>query len=168
LSQEAEMRLDQSFRNEDLLPQILDLAYGSQTAGLLMLLGRCIYDATAVGPFSTKPSPAFIRDWMRQPYQCLQAAEAAGEILGTLRRKSEVSASKAPESLPEPMRHAMMDWGRRVAHCTLTALVDPPTHRHLGQDLQPVRIRLDALVKWHKESSKCAVTSPSAARKVGA
>src|SRR2546423_14080494 len=40
LSQEAEMRLEASFRKEDLLSEVLQLAYGRQLGGLLMALGR--------------------------------------------------------------------------------------------------------------------------------
>jgi hypothetical protein len=47
MNAEAVGRLEQSFRNEDLLPQLLDLAYGRETAGLLMLLGECVERATA-------------------------------------------------------------------------------------------------------------------------
>jgi hypothetical protein len=41
-SQEAEMRLERSFERQDLLPEVLTLAYGKRTAGLLMLIGHVI------------------------------------------------------------------------------------------------------------------------------
>ncbi len=46
MNAEAVARLEDSFRVEELLPQILDLAYGRRAAGMLMLLGRCIRDVS--------------------------------------------------------------------------------------------------------------------------
>ena len=42
ISQEAEFRLEQSFKREDLLPDVLALAYGDPLAGFLMALGETI------------------------------------------------------------------------------------------------------------------------------
>ena len=42
ISQEAEFRLEQSFKREDLLPDVLALAYGEPLAGFLMALGETI------------------------------------------------------------------------------------------------------------------------------
>src|SRR5947209_4679163 len=41
-SQEAEERLERSFQNQNLLDQVLDLAYGRELAGVLMMIGRAM------------------------------------------------------------------------------------------------------------------------------
>src|SRR5262245_2407464 len=43
-SQEAELRLERTFRDQSLLPDALELAYGRQLAGLLMILARAMKD----------------------------------------------------------------------------------------------------------------------------
>ena len=43
-SQEAELRLERSFEREDLLPQVLKLAYGDKPAELLMQVGPMLMD----------------------------------------------------------------------------------------------------------------------------
>src|SRR5262245_43088405 len=42
ISQEAELRLERSFDRDDLLNEVLSLAYGRQVAGILMLLGSVL------------------------------------------------------------------------------------------------------------------------------
>ncbi|HLY58237.1 MAG TPA: hypothetical protein VKS60_21925 [Stellaceae bacterium] len=57
LSQEAEHRLECSFRDGRLLEEALTLAYGAQTAALLLLIAQLI---RSVGPnniFASSPSP---------------------------------------------------------------------------------------------------------------
>jgi hypothetical protein len=44
-SQEAEARIELTFKSEDLLPQLLELAYGRELAGLLMELGKTMLQA---------------------------------------------------------------------------------------------------------------------------
>jgi hypothetical protein len=45
-SQEAEVRIERSFDRQDLLPEVLSLAYGKRAASLLMRLGPLISDRT--------------------------------------------------------------------------------------------------------------------------
>jgi hypothetical protein len=47
-SQEAEVRLEQSFRTQDLLPQVLGLAYGQDTKALLLAFGEIMQLVIAV------------------------------------------------------------------------------------------------------------------------
>ena len=77
LSQEAEARIDQTFRDERLLPQTLDLAYGPRNSGLLFLIG---WLTKRVAEISSGPPNRGISaaspDWMTDPWARHQVAEA--------------------------------------------------------------------------------------------
>jgi hypothetical protein len=143
------MRLEQSFRNEHLLPQILDLAYGRQTAGLLMLIGRCIKDANHV--VSASAAEAYRgameevrrqtiasfshQDWMNEPSQAFHVAEAVKEILGSFGQKAEEKSSQSE------------NWGRWVANNALRAVTESSADEQLAVDLEPIRERLSEIAR---------------------
>src|SRR5580700_1089780 len=58
-SQEAEARLEQTFRNENYLDQAMDLAFGPRLAVLLAALGRAMNETGRLAEFPT--------DWMSVP-----------------------------------------------------------------------------------------------------
>jgi hypothetical protein len=105
-SQEAEFRLEASFRNEDLLSQVLQLAYGRQFAGVLMMLGRvmrrigerCALDATY--------SYDAVDRWFEVPYAANQAILAAMRVLERCR-------PPGPREFPEEIAGAPVRGGDR-------------------------------------------------------
>jgi hypothetical protein len=67
LSQEAEIRLEQSFHEEDWAKLFHDRVYGRQAAGLLELLGMAIRNAT-MGRISANDQMGILADdWMSDP-----------------------------------------------------------------------------------------------------
>lgn len=93
LSQEAEIRLERSFQNEELLPQLLDLAYGREIAGMLLLIGETLHRVATLGSIYTSVSPdAPLEPWMSDPSIFGQAQEAVRLLLAALNTAPKGSA----------------------------------------------------------------------------
>jgi TraY domain len=73
-SQEAEMRLEQSFGHQELLPQVLALAYGRQLAALLLMLGEMLRRG----------------NWLESPYGFDQSVKGVNFLLKALRPPGEI------------------------------------------------------------------------------
>jgi hypothetical protein len=145
-SQEAEARLEQSFRDEDLLPQILDLAYGRQTAALLMLLGRSIRDASSHAAFDAEGSLASAENWMNHPWAYQQAWEATRRIFDVFRPSSEPLAPRSRKGLPQPVRAALNNLGCGIAEGVIAATVHPDDTPALSDVMKPARERLGEVI----------------------
>ena len=81
LSQEAEIRLEQSFRDDDLLPQLMAGAYGRQLAAMLMVMGAAMSDVGRVVAATEVKTPNWLEDWFNNPFTFDQAARAAHIVL---------------------------------------------------------------------------------------
>jgi len=124
LSTEAQFRLERSFQNEELLPQILDLAYGPEASGLIMALGECIKDS---GPYIATFSGEDLGQparWMASPWAFRQMKAAIQIILEDLEpigtENAELPATIA--ALPEPSRSLMGAIGPNTARTILNWL----------------------------------------------
>ena len=89
-SQEAEARLERSFDHQELLPQVLALAYGSQLAAMLLMLGdamKATGESAGVSATADRRSTTLERTqkWFDMPYAYDQAVRAADRILEALR-----------------------------------------------------------------------------------
>jgi TraY domain len=93
-SQEAELRLERSFDRQDLLPEVLVLAYGRHLAGILMMLavamddlGKLQIDARG----SRRRADSLLADspWIGDPIAYDSALEAAVALLIALRPPSD-------------------------------------------------------------------------------
>jgi hypothetical protein len=81
LSQEAEIRLEASFSKEDLLSQVVALAYGRQLAGLLLMLGRVMRGVGERCALDATHSFDAVDRWLEVPYAANQAISAATRVL---------------------------------------------------------------------------------------
>ena len=95
LSNEAELRLEQSFNQDDQLPFVLIRIYGRQLAGLLMLLGSVLREAGPSMGFSSTYTLEGADGWLDLPWAFDQAAEAAALIFEAIR----------PVGSPTPPQH---------------------------------------------------------------
>jgi hypothetical protein len=79
LAQEAEYRIQQTFQNQKVLHEALDLSFGPHTSGLLLLVGRAIRDTTQKASFtkSADPNENLLED--RDVFD--QVAEAVAAVL---------------------------------------------------------------------------------------
>jgi hypothetical protein len=137
-SQEAEARLEQTFREELLLPQILDAAYGRETAGLVLALAECIRGAAQRAAmlcdgshqkWHDDPSIETVGLWLSQEWMCYpwafrQVVDAVWTVLDRLAPRGFLKAEppeviKAmPGTLRGPFEHA----GVSVAGHVIAAL----------------------------------------------
>jgi TraY domain-containing protein len=93
-SQEAEARLERSFRDDKLLPQLLEIAYGQRLAGLLMALGRAMRDAGGHASIKTMNAFTGAEGWFDDnPVAYEEARRAAEHILDALRPTIDPAAA---------------------------------------------------------------------------
>jgi hypothetical protein len=156
MNAEAIARLEDSFRAEDLLPQILDLAYGPAAAGLLMLLGRSIRHASLVATLMAERPPEDAEKWIRDPWTYGQIEELVKEILQELRPRGDKNPPKTKfdylqlqDALP------MSDIGRRCAKSAVRLARHPNPEDFLESSMGPVRQRLgDALTQREDDDAR--------------
>lgn len=82
-SQEAEIRIERSFDREDLLPEVLTLAYGREVAGILMMLGVVMTEAGYLSHAMDAVHPAEL--WTDDPGAFDLAIQAATALLDAAR-----------------------------------------------------------------------------------
>ncbi len=131
-SQETEVRLEQSFRNELLLPQLLDSAFGPEASGLLMLLGQCIRRTEIRTETQLRQTEEEVANWSVHPWTYQQAAEAIEQVLSQLRPSGEVREPHIPATTT-PDAEYMRKIGRHTAGWAIHALIFPDG----GSDLSP-------------------------------
>jgi TraY domain-containing protein len=88
LSQEAEFRLERSFERQDLVADVLELAYGPRFAGILVLLAEISHVGRFAGFVSGKTFEAS-ENWLNDPFAYDQAVTAANLILEGLRPRGD-------------------------------------------------------------------------------
>jgi hypothetical protein len=66
LAQEAEHRIQQTFQNQKVLQEALDLAFGPQISGLLMVIGDVMRATAQTVAFTTSGDPS-IENWTEEP-----------------------------------------------------------------------------------------------------
>jgi hypothetical protein len=131
LAQEVEARLERSFDRESLLPDVLELAYGSRLAALLVTIGEAMTDTGSLLGFAATGTLEGSRNWMDNPAAYDQARRAADRILnastpsgemkspnypvknlGEMHANTRLAAVADPDKMPTV---ALQNWGRRVA-----------------------------------------------------
>jgi len=90
-SQEAELRLEMSFQTERLLDQLIELRYGRQFGGVLLMLARAMDRAGRGAVFSATRSYDAIEHWLTNPYAFDQAEQAAQIIFDGVRPNGDPS-----------------------------------------------------------------------------
>jgi hypothetical protein len=111
ISEEIELRLEQSFQNERSTLAALEFAYGAGLSGLLLAIGEAMNAAGRHAGFSTKFTLDGSNSWWNDPYAFDQAVKAAIFILEAFR----------PFGGTEPPRHLKgivgeLDMGLVAAH----------------------------------------------------
>ncbi len=131
-SQEAEKRLEQSFRDQALLNQVLELTFGRHLGGLLLLIGRAMTDAGRHSAFLATRNLEDVENWLDNAYGYDQAVQAVHQVLEELRpegdssppnlQPSEVVGSIEGFSSDETVEHLLKNFGVPFANCLLDAL----------------------------------------------
>jgi hypothetical protein len=110
-SQEAELRLERSFEREEMLPDVLTLAYGEEVAGILMTLGLVLAQTKSLAEFGMlevgerRLSVEPVTEANFPSYALDQAIKAATEVLEEMRPGDAPSTSDLHASVTS---HAML------------------------------------------------------------
>jgi hypothetical protein len=154
-SQEAELRIDLTFRAQELLDQALEMTFGRQLAGLLLTLGRTISVTGRRGAFEATRSFEEMDRWMANPYAFNQVVEAVNEILTAFRPTGSTEFPKFKHAIRTAISPDY--WGRDVAAGALSAVKDP---EGVNAGLPPEEQNLDR-ERWARRAN--ALLGPAAA-----
>jgi hypothetical protein len=84
LSEEAEALIEYALQAGDLLDQVLDLRFGRQAAGLLLLLGSILRDTGNHAGFMKTRTLAGASEWLDVPFAFDQAKQAVDAVFEAL------------------------------------------------------------------------------------
>jgi len=143
LSNEAELRLETSFRDHDIVQRTMVLAYGDKLAAILLIMGALLKEA---GPhWHAATTGKFWGDWLSNPYAFDQAFEAVSRIFEVLHpsgtgnrpEQSRDDSSGKPEKLQ----------GRAWADAVLAAIAGRPGFDGPRRVLEPYSPMLDPIAE---------------------
>jgi TraY domain len=130
-SQEAELRLERSFDRNDLLGEVLSLAFGERLAGLLILTGLAMASAAAIAPVGQGQRE--LRrddDWLSDPAAYGAAVFAASRLLDSARPAGDGATTSGYDS------------ACRIVEALIDALNGKNAESVLGRG-----IRVDAIIR---------------------
>lgn len=139
-SQEAEARIEQSFKQQEQAELFSDLYFGRELSGLLELIGRAMRDAGAHAAANAASAGLGPPNWLDNSYGYAMAAKAASTVIEALRPRAEVRGPK-PKSAAEAML------GDAIANGLLNALAHETSPRDFMEEWAGrVRPRLGSLL----------------------
>ena len=94
LSQEAELRLEKSFHEHELMTNVLGFAYGPRIAGLVLVLARVMHDAGRQCEGLLQGSGASDQDWHAIPEAFDKVAQTVSDTLAALRPDADPSETE--------------------------------------------------------------------------
>jgi hypothetical protein len=153
ISTEAQFRLERSFRDDDLVPQVLSAAYGPQFAGIILAVGRAMHIAGRHAGMLEGGTIESIDNWVNSPWAFRQAHKAAEKILEAVQPDGPISAPPQPrgnittESW-EKLRDGCGDLG---AAEVVRAVHGQTMNRDLERWAEPIRKLLGPLAEPRKE-----------------
>jgi predicted transcriptional regulator len=121
-SQEAEARIEQSFYREGLLDDALELAFGRQVAGILLVIASAMTRAGRIGGFQSEGSFEAMENWLSDAYAYGQAVKAANEVLNAFRPEGDPQVFKSGAKVSDEFLAKAGAWGARI---TLDAIRNP-------------------------------------------
>jgi TraY domain len=140
LSQEAELRLAQSFQRERILDQALELAYGRRLAGILLWIAKEMSRAGRACAFTSGGSYEAMEDWPSDPYAYDQAVQAATYVFEQYRPEGDPTTLRTARPA-EPAHPDFFNRGAKGAEITAAAIKDPNwgeqfSEEHRNRDLE--------------------------------
>jgi len=98
ISQEAELRLERSFEQQRLLPEVLGLAYGTELAGVLISVATAMNDARLHARLVTDED---YNTWIEDAFAFDAAVTAAQMVFEALRPVGSTKNPASPSSSAE-------------------------------------------------------------------
>lgn len=148
LSQEAELRLEHTFKAGNAVFDALDLAYGRHWTGILLAISNLVQVTGSRAVFLSQWKVDSGEDWETDPYAYDQVVRGITLVLESFRPKGAIEAPSAPLNMPFP-QEALQKLGEGFARTLLEGLADPkkagpawPFHR----DADAIRERLAGLL----------------------
>jgi hypothetical protein len=166
LSEEAESRIESTFRDQQFFEAAAALRWGRELGAIVLLVGDAMHRASKARPEHLSLGDALVGhhhqpwyyDQMRQAADHVLAAFAAGDVvppsgiqIATITPEVPVEvAVEIRKHHEERIRDAQKNTGRHSAEATLAAALDRgPVRDMLGELAErPLRKRPDALVAW--------------------
>lgn len=138
LSQEAELRLENSFRDQDATLSALELSFGSELAAILLILGKRIVLLSSIENYLTGTKHENVSAWLYDPYVFDQSLKMINAIIEGFRPEGDPDFYTQPGAL---QKLELADLSRKTAQNTgeegaqnelyLVAFSHPPGHPEL-------------------------------------
>jgi hypothetical protein len=144
-SQEAELRLEQTFNATNTLYDALDLAYGKHLTGLLLAMAQAAQITGTRAMTVNEWNFEGCEDWVLDPYAYDQAVKAINSLLEEFRPKGKIEIapvsdfSRYPSSMYE-------DLGKGFAADLFARLVQPNDQRADAEIVSAITKRLADLL----------------------
>jgi len=151
LSAEAGVWMEQALLSEGVIDQALDLAFGRQVAGLVLLLARVVRDAGAHAAFMATSTMDGAANWLSNPYAVAQVSTAVAAVFEAIQPEGDAAPPQVPGLAPgnPALKEILETLGRRCADGVLGAIAGRVSTRpgsandgELGRWAAPVRERL--------------------------
>jgi len=154
-AQEIELRLQQSFRDEQLLPVLLAGAYGQEVAGLLLWLGACLRRTLFVAEAAVRQSGDAPNSYLEHPWTNRHITQVLEQVASRVKVPGEPVAPQSLDDLPPDQRDYYAAYGVHTVTWSLLTLLDENSK---ATDLAPhtakIRQCLLATVERMKEQEK--------------
>jgi hypothetical protein len=98
-SQEFELRLEQSFRDQQLIEDsVLEMVYGRQLAGMLLMIGHAAHSAIRAATYDEAAIAFCDADWLTDPFAFEQFATAVMTVVDGIRPPRDEESSEEIET----------------------------------------------------------------------
>jgi hypothetical protein len=114
-SQEAEFRLEWTFRAEDFALSALELAYGPQLSAMLVALGDAMKQTGGRAGFEATRDLDGAENWFNVPFAFDQSVKAAATVLNALRPEGDPSLPRRFQGGPREGIDDPASIGERIA-----------------------------------------------------
>ena len=158
-SQEAEIRLTQSFEKASIAAGAMILAYGRTTTALAMILARAMHDAGTHAGFLSTGTTEGAREWMTNPSAFDQVASAVAEVMDKIRPDGEVKPLLTGASETDAK---LMHLGKLIASGILEAVKNSERGGEIGEWARPIRELLGEASGQIRVDDRLVVISASA------
>lgn len=130
-SQEAEFRLEQTFRDEGVIQQVTALKFGRPLAGILLAVGEVMNAAGSQQAFEAVGSLDAATNWINNPHGRNEAVSAAMTILERLRPEDDFRSPASGRATESP--------GQLFANTYIEAICAERTLRGIDDFVKIVR-----------------------------
>jgi hypothetical protein len=117
ISEEIEWRLERSFLDQSRAIEALGLIYGSELAGLLLILGEVMKEAGEQTAYLAEHTLDGARNWMTHPLAFAKASEAAKAVLEAFKP-------------PDERNHRKYDHYANIPQGTVTSILEEAATGH--------------------------------------